>query len=455
MPMITGRDKINIQGIGAIELNHLAQRDVKTFEDLARTDPYNYGLRFLGDKLVGWVNYARRVIADEVLKEIHVGDTITVRCSKTYDIELTLEAVKARLETYEYYVEVDRRVLPSMYEFIFTINREHRQYALGSWLEYKQTARLLREKMLIGGEKKEEPPKEEMHEIPYKELLTLFAPEVLDVGDVPLIKEVLLHLLFADRLNVLVASGPSIGAKTTLRNALERYASSFYSHHCGSSLDQVDFAETLAAMSEGVLSLEGLDSMTAEEKMMLYDILSSQNVKMRLPSEVREYSSKINIYAQVSLPDVSAAKKTGRRSVKASLPVDEEFLEYCHCIVFARPYSAAEFEELTRFVVGVESPDEEGVKRLRSYLQKARSIQLEHDGPPEEVYDFLKQVYKQREKVAVPVTPEIVKGVIELSKARSRMRLSPRVTREDFLHGLNLVKRCLETCGYQPPEDKR
>ncbi len=442
-----GRDRIEVAGLGAIAKNHLAQRGVQTFEDLARTDPFNYGLRFLGDKLEGWVNFARQVLADEVIREIHVGDTITVRCAKTYDIDLTLQAVKARLAVYEYYVEVSRRVLPDVYEFIFTINQQHRQYALGSWLEYKQTARMLDEGLHKSNEKEAAAPLREIKEIPYPELLFIFAPEVLDIGDVPLIKEVLLHLLFADRLNVVVVAAPSVGAKTLLRNALERYAPALYNHYCGSHDTHVDFAEALSGVSEGVLSLGGLDSMTGDEKVVLYDILSSQQVKIRPQGDVYEYDAKLNIYAQAN-PTGSAAAGRGKRA-KTTLPVDERFLEYCHCIILAKPYSASEFDDLARFIPTAKKPKDEEVKKLRNYLQRARSIQPVHDGPPEEVYEFLKAVYRQREKLPIPITAEMEKGIIELSEAHSRIRLSPRVSRDDFLYALRLMEACLERLGFQ------
>ncbi|MBI2938460.1 MAG: hypothetical protein HYY22_09655 [Thaumarchaeota archaeon] len=442
-----GKDRIEVAGLGAIAKNQLAQRGVVTFEDLARTDPFNYGLRFLGDKLEGWVNFARQVLADEVIREIHVGEPITVRCTKTYDVELTLQAVKARLGVYEYYVEVSRRVLPDLYEFTFTINQQHRQYALGSWLEYKQTARMLDEGLHKTSEKETAAPPKEIKEIPYPELLSLLAPEVLDIGDVPLIKEVLLHLLFADRLNVLVIAAPSVGAKTLLRNALERCAPALYNHYCGSRDSHVDFAEALSGIGEGVLALAGLDAMTGDEKVVLYDILSSQQVKIRPQGYVYEYEAKINIYAQAN-PTSSTAAGRGKHA-KPTLPVDEKFLEYCHCTILSKPYSAAEFEDLTRFIPTAKKPSEENVKKLRGYLQRARSIQLIHDGPPEEVYEFLKAVYRQREKLPIPITAEMEKGIIELAKAHSRIRLSSRVNRDDFLYALRLMEACLERIGFQ------
>jgi hypothetical protein len=440
-----GKDQIEIASLGAIAKNQLAQRGVQTFEDLARTDPFNYALRFLGDKLEGWVNFARQVLADEVIREIHVGDPITVRCAKTYDIDLTLQAVKARLGVYEYYVEVSRRVLPNLYEFIFTINQQHRQYALGSWLEYKQTAKMLDQNLHQNGAKEAAAPLKEVKEIPYPELLSLLAPEVLDIGDVPLIKEALLHLLFADRLNVLIVAAPSVGAKTLLRNALERYAPALYNHYCGSSDRHVDFAEALSGVGEGVLTLAGLDSMTGDEKVVLYDILSSQKVNIRPQGDTYEYDAKITIYAQAA-----PAASTGRgKHSKLTLPVDEKFLEYCHCIIIAKPYSAAEFDNLTRFIPTAKKPGEEAVKKLRNYLQRARSIQPTHDGPPEEVYEFLKAVYRQRDKLPIPITAELENGIIELSKAHSRIRLSSRVTRDDFLYALRLMEACLERLGFQ------
>jgi hypothetical protein len=439
----TGRDQIQILGLGVIAQNHLAQQGIRLFEDLARTDPHNYSLRFLGDKLEGWVNFARRVVADEVIREINVGDSIMVQCAKTYDVELTLQAVKARLGFYEYYVESSKRVLPNLYEFIFTVNQQHRQYALGSWLEYKQTARMLKEN-LQKGVRKESPLKEEIKEIPYTDILAIFAPEVLDISQVPLIKEVLVHLLFADRLNALVVATPSVCAKTLLRNAVERYVSELHTHHCGSQDSRIDFAETLSGIGEGILALEGVDSMTADEKTVLYDIMSTQRVRMRFQGGLYNYDAKINVYGRLDPSDQVGRVK--RRS-KPYLTAEERFLGYCHCIVVAKPYSAAEFEELTRFLPNARSPADEDVKKLRRYVKRARLIQPVHDGPPEEVYEFIKKVYRQREKLWIPVTPEIEKGIIELSKAHSRLRLSTRVTRDDFLHAMRLMESCLETVG--------
>jgi len=443
---VSGRDRINIPDMGGIALSHLMRHGVKTFADLARTDPYSYNLRFLGEKLEGWVNYSRRVIADEVIKEIHIGDSIIVRCSKEYEAELTLQAVKTRLGIYEYYVETDRRELPDMYEFIFTVNRQHRQYALGSWLEYKQTARALRER-LKGAVREEVHRIEEVKVMPYTELLSLFAPEVLDVGDVGLVKETLIHLLFADRLHVMVVSEPSVAAKSTLRRAAERYVKRFINHHCGSSMSSADLAEAFSSMSEGVLSLEGLDAMTAEEKMVIGDLLSEQKVKVSLQGETFEYPAKLNIYAQ-------ANPKSSRRRGKGVLPVEEKVLKEFHCVIFARPYTPAEFEKILRFIPVARRPDEEQCRAVRRFVEMGRTIQPEHDGPPDEVYDFLKAVYRQRDRLAVPITPELEKGVIELSKAHSRIRLSGRVTRDDFLYGLKIIQACLETCGYQPKSGK-
>ncbi|HEY4699437.1 MAG TPA: hypothetical protein VIH27_03595 [Nitrososphaerales archaeon] len=453
MAIFSGRDRVSIPGVSTMLLNRLAQHDILSFEDLARTDPNNSRLRLISDKLEVWINYARKIIAEEVIRDISVGrdrDTISVKCSKVYDVFFTLETVKVKLEIYEYYVDVDRRVSDKYYEFIFSINKEHRQYASGSWYDYVQRAESI--KMLTTTPKVEEPLKEDVKEIPFNELLSLFAPEVLNLGDVPLLKEVLLHLLFADRLNVLVSAPPSISAKTSLGRALQSYASASFSHTCGSRLSVEELANRMCELNEGVVLLQGLDSTTAEEKTVLSSMLSLQKVEMSHRFG-EDFPTKISFYAQTNASENKSNRKTSKKNTN-SLIVDSELLQFFHCVVLASQYSITEFETISRFILKASSNTGDDLKKLNIYLQKARSIQPKHDGPPEEVYDFLKNIYKQREKIVIPVTPEIGKGVIEIAKAHSRIRLSPRVTREDFLYALGLVQSCLKTCGFQPVEKK-
>lgn len=453
MAIFSGRDRVSIPGVSTMLLNRLAQEGILSFEDLARTDPNNSRLRFISDKLEVWINYARKMIAEEVIRDISVGrdkDTITVKCSKVYDVFFTLETVKAKLEIYEYYVDVDRRISDNYYELIFTINKEHRQYASGSWYDYVQRAESI--KKISASPKVDEPLNEDVKEIPYSELLSFFAPEILNFGDVPLIKEVLLHLLFADRLNVMISSNPSVSAKTSLGRALLHYASASYSHNCGSRFSVEELANMMCELNEGVVLLQGLDSITAEEKTVLSSMLSLQKAEMSQRFG-EDCSTKINFYAQSNAFENKSNRKTSKKNAN-SIVIDSELLQFFHCVVIASQYSVTEFDAISRFISKASPNSGDESKKLNIYLQKARSIQPNHDGPPEEVYDFLKTVYKQREKIAIPVTPEIGKGVIEIAKAHSRIRLSPRVTREDFLYALGLVQECLKTCGFQPVEKK-
>ncbi|MER3602079.1 MAG: hypothetical protein C4339_05095 [Nitrososphaerota archaeon] len=252
----------------------LALNGIRTLEDLARLDPYDVRFKGWEEELLKAVNRARAALADRVVREVSVSEAIVVRTSKDYDPELTLRAIEARLGLFSPYVVVERRGLDGAYEFRIMRNAEQ-PLSYGPWLEYKLNARLyagyIRSRLMP------RPSAEGMKEL----LRRLRAP--LEEPPLLLAMELLRALLLSDRLHVLVIEEGE-GFSDYAMALLEAMG---YQRISLGALEARELAERLSG--PGVVPVEGLEAMRAEEQRVLRGLLRGGRASVQVKGEEVEF----------------------------------------------------------------------------------------------------------------------------------------------------------------------
>ncbi len=445
MAKVSGKERVALPDIGPLILNYLSKEEIHNYEDLARVNPYDSKLRFLGEKLVAWVNQARNILAEEAIRNVEVNDQISVTSSKTYDEKLTQKCILARLGMYELYLRMQRRDLPDAYEFVFSINPEHERYALGPWLEYKQNARTYR---YILARAEEAPVARPVRQLEYGELLSIFGRVLLDVGQVRLAKELLLHLLFADKLHCLIIGEPSSPAKSSLASLLVKFAVRPLRHVCGDANGGEMLSEKAVVVNPDVIVIENLRSATPDERRVLQEIMVDQGITPNSGESAEAHPIKANIYAY-GYPEGEEWRNLSKASTtRLQIAVPTEMLKNFHCVVLAEEYNANEMEKIARSLHSLTAPSQDEVNSVRRSLEAARSLSPDSGTLPESIIQLLTSLNKQRRRLVIPVTFQIERAIIELAKAKARMRMSQKLAPADFDSAIQLMKTSLITCGY-------
>ena len=448
---VSGKERIAFPDIGPLILDYLSKEGLTNYEELAKINPYDSKLRFLGEKLVAWVNQARNMLAEEIIRDVVVNDDIFVTCAKVYDEDVTEKCVLTRLGMYHLYLQVNRVELPDALEFEFSLKPEHEKYAIGPWLEYKQNARTYRS---ILARTEEAPIARPLRPLEYGGLLSIFGRTLLDVGQVRLAKELLLHLLFAEKLHCLIIGEPSSPAKSSLAFLLARFPARHVRHFCGDKDGAEVLSEKVAAARPDVIIVERPELATGSERGVLHQIMAEQSITIPSRDGLTTHPVTANVYAY-TYPAGGEWKSLSKASTKSQIAVPTDILKDFHCVLLAEAYTVDELQKISRALNTLTSPSEDEVNTLRSCLQAAREFHPASSPIPEAAIALLTALHEQRKRIGIPITPQIQRGILEMAKARARMRMREMISGMDFDAAIQLMKASLITCGFREKRKRR
>jgi hypothetical protein len=425
-------DPLSIPGVSQAQLMALRSQGIETYLDLARVNPYDPKFKAYGEEFPRWVNSARALIADTVVRRVEVGEFIVVEAQRLYDRDLTLKAVASRLGVFPQYVEEDVKVSDDLYQITYR-RRLDEPLSLGPWLEYKMNARLygayLRSSRSASPRPLEKPASLE-------EVLSWFIPGEVG-GDAALAAELTLVTLLSDELHLALIERGFVVSSFLLR-ALER-AVPYLHLHCGGHMRAGELAEVFS--SGGVVFVEGLEHCTGEEALVIGEAVRRGRVTLPVKGQSVEYVLPARVIAVAGadayIPE--APSRVGRLLSKFPLrlhvrePSGEE---------------AYEMLKASRALAGDE--------RLPRYLSAARLVKVRVMPPPPAVEEAARGLLSQAAATAA-LHPYPVNIVLEAAKARCRARLSDTPTYEDYEYGLKLLQRVLESwrAGQKPVRRRR
>ena len=216
-------------------------------------------------------------------------------------------------------------------------------------------------------------------------------------------------------------------------------------------------AGALVLSNKGLVCVDEIEKMTEQDRSAMHEALEQQSVTV----------SKANIHATLrSETTVLAARnpKMGRFDPYTPIPqqidISPALLSRFDIIFILRDLpNKSQDEAIASHVL---SEHKQGVIRdvieprlLRKYISYARK----HYKPKlsEEAVEEIKEFYVRlrnqstrgdSEIKPIPMTARQLEGIIRLSEAYAKMRLSKEVTREDARHGIELMRASLTQVGY-------
>ena len=110
----SGKEKLEIIGLGPKLKAHLRERGIVTYEDLAKADVSEPGLRIvLGGRAHDFVKFAQDIIIEEVFSDVEISENcFKIRCTKTYDLPFTIRCFRGCLYLWESYFDCEARETP-------------------------------------------------------------------------------------------------------------------------------------------------------------------------------------------------------------------------------------------------------------------------------------------------------------------------------------------------------
>jgi len=286
----------------------------------------------------------------------------------------------------------------------------------------------------------------------YDKLYKLVAPHILDVNwQVKLLKETILYQLFADHFNVFVCAAPSIGAKSNFRITLEKITPpNFFNYiFIGGRTTKIGMMESIGRTREGLIMIDEIHRAGIQERMHLYDLLQFQVIKIDKFGEHLEQKAKVNIIGMCNPKPNGLWNSYGNiPEMRRQIPADMAFLRRFHASMFLRDYTPKEFDKINRFKGSIKKPyvTEDECEFFQDELMKRRMLEPEGE-PPENVFNFLKNMKKFSGDIITPVTNELMDGIKEVAKARARLRNSDTIETQDWKHTLEFYITCLHTSG--------
>jgi replicative DNA helicase Mcm len=217
-------------------------------------------------------------------------------------------------------------------------------------------------------------------------------------------------------------------------------------------------AGTLVLANKNVAIIDEFDKMTKEDRDQIHEALEQQTVTL----------SKANVQARLSCECsllAGANPKFGRFNAYNSI-IDEinlppTIINRFDLIIPVKDEPNPDIDEKTgRKILSIhsnKSPEKSEIdtQLLRKYIFLAKKIKpVISEGASEKLlnhYLTIRGRYNKEEgKIAVPISARQLEGLIRLSEAYAKLRLSKEVSTEDAVRGINLMDKCLKKIATDP-----
>ena len=282
----------------------------------------------------------------------------------------------------------------------------------------------------------------------------LIAPQLLGLDEAK--RAAALQLFCQEPVHILLLGDPGTG-KTEILRSVERLAPhAIFGLGSGASkagltgmFDGKEFHPGLLLQAdEGIALIDELNLLKKEDMAGLYSAMEKGFVTYDKRGKHERFDARIRILATAN-PKGDRFVGTDIKYLKAQLPFDDALLSRFHLLFLVRKPSAAAFERITRKIVRQEVkelPDGDA-RFVQEYVRYAEKLAVSFDAKHEPmVVGFMDDLKREERRFLVEVSPRLVIGVIRLTKAFARARLSRNTSAEDVEHALRLMKASLTSC---------
>ncbi len=282
-------------------------------------------------------------------------------------------------------------------------------------------------------------------------LANLIAPTIHGLEAVK--EAVLLQLFSSEKIHILLLGDPATGKSEILRSAADLALKSSYGLGSGTSNAGLTvskkgnslFYGLLPAAHQGLCCIDELNLLKEKDRAGLLNAMEKGFVTYD------KAGSHLRVDADVKV--LAAANPKGDRfagwmveTLKKQLPFDPALLSRFHLVFLVRRPGVKGFVNIAKRIV---SGKAQGLSKEESSFVKDYQRFVEHLNPAFEkkhealVTRFAERVKRDEEKFLVEVSPRIIVGVVRLAKARARLLMREKVSKEDVLKAISIVENSL------------
>ncbi|MFH1506768.1 MAG: ATP-binding protein [archaeon] len=281
-----------------------------------------------------------------------------------------------------------------------------------------------------------------------EKIRALIAPNIVGLDDAK--EGALLQLFALDPVHILLLGDPGTGKTEILRAVHELAPISTYGLGSGTTGVGLTVAKEgneihkglLPLADEGIACIDELNLLKKEDRGSLYNAMEKGFITYDKGKTHMQFDARIRLLATAN-PEGDRFVGKAISLLKKQMPFDPALLSRFHLIFFIRRPSTEAFVRIARKIVSAEKfkkhhPDYQFVKEFVAF---AEHLNVEFDKSfQSQIVDFVESIKKDEEKFLIDITPRFVVGIIRLTQASARMRLSAKVTEQDVDKVLKLVK---------------
>ena len=283
------------------------------------------------------------------------------------------------------------------------------------------------------------------------EILGLIAPNIIGLDKV---KRAGLYQLFArEKVHILLLGDPATGKTDVLRSVSELAPVSSYGLGSGSSKAGLTVVKQgkelikglLPMADQGIACIDELNLLRNTDRAGLLNAMEKGFVTYDKGDTHVRMDARINVFATAN-PEGDRFVGKSMSILKRQLPFDSALLSRFHLVFLIRKPDTQEFLKITdKIIKGEKTSVNNGNKRFVSeYVAYALKKEVEFDKNLSElIQGFVEDVKKEEDKFLVDISPRIVIGIMNMSKAAARMRLKSKVEREDVIKALKVFNTAL------------
>ncbi len=265
-------------------------------------------------------------------------------------------------------------------------------------------------------------------------------------------------------IHVLLIGDPSVGKSQILKYVSKLAPHGIYTSGKGSSAtgltattvkdEQGNWSLEAGAMvlaNEGNICIDEFDKMKEDDRSAIHEALEQQTISISKAGINTTLNSRCSVLA-------AANPKYGRfdpyKNIADQLNLSQPILSRFDLIfVLTDDIDHDEDTRIAMKILGETEKVEEHISEdvLKKYISLARGVNPELD---DEVKQYITKFFCKCRSLAkenhhpIPITTRQLEGIVRLSKASARIRLSEKVTIEDAKRAIQLQKYCMKQVGF-------
>lgn len=285
----------------------------------------------------------------------------------------------------------------------------------------------------------------------HEHIYSLIAPQIIGFEEVK--KAATWQLFCTHQLHILLLGDPATGKTEILRSAAKLAPISSFG--LGSGVSGVGLCAAkkgkevvkglLPLAHNGLCCIDELNLMKRKDRGALLNAMEKGFVTYDKASHHLKFPAKIRLLATAN-PKGDRFIGSKIRFLKQQLPFDPALLSRFHIIFLSRRPSSKELVRITKAILNQKdlalSPND--VDFVKGYISYAKKITVDFDKNLEPVIsDFMEDLKDNEDNFLIELSPRMVLGIVRITKAIARTNLRSKVTHDDLVKALKMIKNSL------------